>query len=126
MKFTQINPSVEETSTNFKDNKLIVITRKDLNPAVQAVQSAHAAIDFQHQYPSLAKAWHQTSNYLIFLGSEDETHLSTFLSKAIDRGIKHTVFREPDLNNEITAIALEPTRESRRLCSNLPLILKTK
>jgi hypothetical protein len=34
------------------------------------------------------------------------------------------VFREPDINNEITAIAVEPSEKSRKLCSNLPLALK--
>jgi len=34
------------------------------------------------------------------------------------------VFLEPDIGNQLTAIALEPTDKSYRLTSNLPLALK--
>lgn len=38
--------------------------------------------------------------------------------------IKHSLFREPDLNDELTAIAIEPGRDSKRVCSSYPLALK--
>jgi hypothetical protein len=46
------------------------------------------------------------------------------LKKAEERGIKVLAFREPDLENQLTAIALEPTEASRKLISNLPKMLK--
>jgi hypothetical protein len=39
-------------------------------------------------------------------------------------GIKHTVFREPDINNQITAIAFEATDAARKLTSSCPLLGK--
>jgi hypothetical protein len=39
-------------------------------------------------------------------------------------GIKFTLFREPDLNNEITAVAFEPSDSSRKLTSSCPLLGK--
>jgi hypothetical protein len=39
-------------------------------------------------------------------------------------GIKHTVFREPDINNEITAITFEPSDAARKLTSSCPLLGK--
>ena len=39
-------------------------------------------------------------------------------------GIKHTVFREPDINNEITAIAFEPSDSARKLTSSCALLGK--
>lgn len=101
-----------------------VVTRKDLPISYQAVQAGHAAIDFQHEHSNIANYWHKNSNYLIFLSADDENHLEKLISKAEDKGIKYTVFREPDINNEITAVAFEPTDASRKLTSSLPLLGK--
>ena len=46
------------------------------------------------------------------------------MEKAKAKGIQTSVFQEPDIGNEITAIALEPSDTTRRLVSNLPLALK--
>ena len=104
--------------------KLRVITRRDLPIAYQAIQSAHASIDFQHQHPVEAKEWQTQSNYLAFLTVADEDQLIKLITKAILMGIKHTVFREPDIGNEITAVALEPTETSKKITSSCPLLGK--
>ena len=39
-------------------------------------------------------------------------------------GVKHTIFREPDINNEITAVAFEPCETSRKITSSCPLLGK--
>ena len=106
--------------------KLRVITRRDLPLAIQAVQATHAAIDFQHEHPAESSHWQRHSNYLAILTTEDEKSLIDLIVKASLRGIKYTVFREPDINNEITAVALEPTPDSKKLCSSLPLLGKEK
>lgn len=105
-------------------NKLRVVSRRDLPLSVQAVQSGHAAIDFQHQHQVEAKEWHTKSNYLVFLTVADEQALIKLITKAILTGIKHTVFREPDLDNQITAVAFEPTEAARKLTSSCPLLGK--
>jgi hypothetical protein len=88
------------------------------------VQSAHAAIDFQHAHPKEATDWQTKSNYLALLTVANEEELYKLIDKATIRGIKHTIFREPDINNEITAIAFEPCDASRRLTSGCPLLGK--
>jgi hypothetical protein len=90
----------------------------------QAVQAAHSAIGFQHEHPELAKIWHKTSNYLIFLTVADEPALEQLILSAEKKGIKYTVFREPDIDNQITAVTLEPSEASRKITSSLPLIGK--
>jgi hypothetical protein len=88
------------------------------------VQSAHAAIDFQHDFPEESRAWQKKSNYLALLSVADEYELIKLISKAILTGIKHTVFREPDMGNEITAVAFEPTDQAKKLTSSCPLLGK--
>lgn len=106
------------------NQKLIIITRRDLHPGYQAVQSSHAGIDFQHQHPEIAKQWNKESNYLIILSVANEEQLFLYLEKFNFHNIKTTVFREPDIGNEITAIAVEPSEKTRKLTSKLPLALK--
>jgi len=38
--------------------------------------------------------------------------------------LAYTEFREPDIGNQLTAIAVEPGIESKRICSSLPLMLR--
>ena len=104
------------------NEKLRVVTRRDLSLPTQAVQSAHAAIDFQHAHPIEATKWQSESNYLALLTVANEEELYKLSEKADSRGIKYTIFREPDINNEITAIAFEPSDSSRRLTSSFPLL----
>lgn len=76
------------------------------------------------QHPQEAKSWHTFSNYLIFLTTEDESSLEKLIHKAESKGIKYTVFREPDIDNQITSVAFEPCELTRKLVSNLPLLGK--
>lgn len=105
-------------------SKLIVITRRDLSPGQQSIQAAHAAIEFQHEHPKIAKEWNTNSKYLIFLSVENEETLQRFLQKIQFYDLKHTVFTEPDIGNQMTAICLEPGERTQKLTSNLPLALK--
>jgi peptidyl-tRNA hydrolase len=100
----------------------VVVTRRDLPISYQAVQAAHAAIDFQHAYTHEAKEWHKSSNYLIFLTVENEDELKKLILKSAERYIKLTPFREPDIDNELTAVALEPSEATRKVTSSLPLM----
>lgn len=88
------------------------------------MQSAHAAIDFQYEHTDEASQWQTKSNYLALLTVPNEESLYKLISKAENSGIKFTVFREPDLNNEITAVAFEPSDSARKLTSSCPLLGK--
>ena len=105
---------------------MIVITRQDLSNGYQAVQGMHAAINFQHEYPEISKSWFNISNYLAFLSTKDENSLQALLNKFQHKGLKFSAFYEPDINNQLTAIALEPGEISRKITSHLPLALKSQ
>jgi peptidyl-tRNA hydrolase len=86
-------------------------------------QAAHAGIDFQHQHPEIAKDWNRNSNYLIILSVENEAELQKYIYKFNHYGLCHTVFREPDIDNQITAVCVQPGERTSRLTSHLPLAL---
>lgn len=101
--------------------KLYVITRQDLSPGQQAVQSAHALQEFNFEYPNLTKQWHSTSNTLALLACGSEAELEILALKAEYKAFPISRFREPDRNNELTAIALGP--EGKSLVRGLSLTL---
>lgn len=103
---------------------MYVVGRKDLGQSYESVQTAHAGIQFQHEHPEIAKEWHDKSKYLVHLSARDLSHLEDLIFKANLRDIKISIFREPDIDNEITAVAFEPSEASRKLLSNLPLALR--
>ena len=87
------------------------------------MQAIHAATEFGFQHSSLIQQWHSDSNYLALLSVPNERALEELKYKAYVRDIPHACFREPDLNNSLTAIALEPGDRSERLCNQLPLAM---
>jgi peptidyl-tRNA hydrolase len=101
--------------------KLFLISRRDLSQGQQAVQAAHALTEFLLNHQELARDWYGRSNTLAFLSVADERALGVLLRKARDRFTPVSAFREPDRQNELTALAIGP--EGKRLVRDLPLAL---
>jgi len=97
------------------------VTRSDLTPGARAAQSCHALRQFTFEHFSLDSEWFHTSNYLVLLETENEESLKELLGLAKMREIKFSIFREPDFDDEITAVAFEPGGKSKKLCSRLKL-----
>jgi hypothetical protein len=106
-----------------RPERLFLITRADLRPGQQAVQAAHALRQYGAEHPESDREWFEGSNTLALLAVPDERALKALVSRAFDRGLKMGVFEEPDLGGQVTAVALEPSSEARRLCRSLPLAL---
>lgn len=87
-------------------------------------QAVHVAFAFARYQPHRVAPWMDTSNYLIVVAVPDEAALLALVGQAARRGINHTVVREPDLDDTVTAVALAPGDAARRLCSSLPLALR--
>jgi hypothetical protein len=113
-------PVVEPASSAHED-KLYLLIRQDLSVGYQLAQSSHAVADFCFAHPDLAARWHALSNSLIVLSVPDERTLHEVAGRARARGIAVTSFREPDLADELTAVAVAPGAATRKLCSNFPL-----
>jgi hypothetical protein len=84
--------------------KLYVIVRKDLTPSQQAVQAGHALAEYLLRGPWNSKWDNET---LVYLGVENKFELEKLIYKFDNRSIKFVKFIEPDLNDEVTAIATE-------------------
>lgn len=105
-------------------NKLYIIVRNDLSPGSQIAQACHSIIGFQLKFPNIIKTWEYESNTIVILQIENLEKLMNLLNSAHYENIKCFGFYEPDMNDELTAIVLEPTEKSKYLCANLKLALK--
>lgn len=94
-----------------------------MTPGYQMTMVSHSNIQFIFEHPQISKEWYKDP-YLAVLSTKDENSLKDIIKKAEAKGIKYSVFREPDIDNQITAITLEPSDATRRLTSSLPLALK--
>jgi hypothetical protein len=80
-----------------------VIVRKDLSISQQAVQAGHALAAYL-----LERSFFRWKNEtLIYLGVKGLRQLNNLKDKLELFGIPYSEFHEPDLNNEVTAIATD-------------------
>lgn len=116
MKDTQIK------NRNKKDEtKLIVITRGDITPGYQVVQSTHSIADFSAEHPHKFNQWKNESNSIICLSVPNEESLLKLYDKFNDR-TELSLFFEPDIIS-YTSLCLYGTPHIRRKLSYLSLSL---
>ena len=80
-------------------NRLYVIVRKDLSESYMAVQAGHAVA----QWLLSDQSWRNET--LIYLGVENEKELLSWKDRLDFKNTKYAEFREPDIGNQLTAIA---------------------
>ena len=83
--------------------KLYVIVRKDLSISQRAVQAGHAVAEFLLRGPF--SRW--KNGTLIYLGVKSLNQLENLKLKLDYFDISYAEFREPDIGNEVTAIATD-------------------
>jgi hypothetical protein len=94
---------------------LYALTRADLSQAQQAVQAAHAAVTYAAAHPAAAAL------PLVILAARDEPGLSWFMAECEREGIIMSAFTEPDLGDQLTAVAF---CGGGRIARRYPLALK--
>lgn len=104
--------------------KLYIVTRRDLPPGLQAAQVAHAAFLFAYEHHPIHQQWLTESNFLIILSVEDEKALAALGRQAEEANLPVSWFREPDIGDELTAVAIAPSPATVELCAELPLALR--
>ena len=95
--------------------KMYILVRQDLSVPQQAVQGGHALAEYLLKFPDTQ--WR--NGVLIYLRVPDEFELERWAFKLEEAGIHHIEFREPDIGDELTAIAA-PT--NTRIFSRLKLL----
>ena len=85
-----------------KNQKLYVLVRKDLSKSQQAVQAGHAVAEYLLHGP--ATTWNNGT--LIYLGVSNEQELVDWGDKLE----KYVGFREPNVDNQLMAIATEENK----------------
>ena len=107
-----------------KQVKLITVTREDLHPSHQLVQSGHALGRFAFHYPNHFNDWIQDSEYLVSLSIDNEEKLQRLFYKLQDNGADVVAFTESDINDQLTAICYYGTPEMKKITNKLDLALK--
>lgn len=106
------------------NERLVLVTRGDLSAGYQSVQPTHAAIQFIFTFPTVSRRWYKNHKNIATLAAPSELALVNLFKKAEEAGLKCVIFKEPDIGNEVTAIAIEPHELTYKLTSSLPLALK--
>jgi len=83
--------------------KLYVIVRKDLSVSQRAVQAGHVVAQFCLDRPF--SRW--KNGTLIYLGIKNLRQLEKLMKQLSYNNIKYIEFREPDIGNQVTAIATD-------------------
>lgn len=96
----------------------------NLKGGMQLVQSCHAIADFAYDHPDIFRQWKQESNSIITLATKDEQSLIDLFNRLKEVTSNVTQFREPDINDQMTALCVYGTPDIRKMLSNLPLALK--
>lgn len=97
---------LEETD---KQYRMYVLVRRDILPLVHAgVQAAHAACEFVHYHQNdNTKVWVTCEKTLIVLEAT-EAQIKEKMEWFGSRHMNYQPFREPDMNNALTAVAFQP------------------
>ncbi len=82
-----------------KQHKMYVVVRDDLAPAQKAVQAGHALAEWMLGNDS----WRNQT--LVYLKARNKVHLTNIVAKLSRSEVQHVKFHEPDIGDEITAIA---------------------
>ncbi len=78
---------------------------------------------FAEEHPAEDKRWFEDSNVISLLVVDDEHKLRSLLDMAAFLKTPCCGFHEPDRGLELTAVALGPSREARRLTRRLGMAL---
>jgi hypothetical protein len=94
----------------FNRKYVYIFVRQDISPEYQAVQGMHAAFQLGYDLRDQNRIdWEQSRElYFTVIGVKDEDALIETQIHLRERNIHGIGFREPDLGNQITAIATAP------------------
>lgn len=95
-------------------------------PGQQLVQSIHALADFAHLHPIPFDRWKKSSNTLVSLAEKSTTSLTELFLRLESKGFVVVPFYEPNLDNQLTALAVYGDQRAQKYLRFLPLALKQR
>ena len=90
-----------EMSAMAEERRLVVLVRRDLPWSVRVVQAAHAVANWAHHTHVIDEEWGEYGPSFVVYGVRDVAELEMWASRLAGA----TVFCEPDLGSEVTALA---------------------
>lgn len=102
--------------------KLFIVVRQDLPPGRSYAQVAHAITEYAVLFQACFFGWYEASNTIAVLQVPTMVELAKLCDRAEFEGCRKAEFHEPDLNNELTAVAFEPSEKSRLFLKHLELL----
>jgi hypothetical protein len=121
MNNTNMDKTSEITDSHHYEKRLYFFVPYNLSPIQQGIQAGHAALEYASMYgndPAYLDFMTHWKTWIILNGgtTNSQPHSSNpdipigSLDKIekilLDNHIKHAVFREPDLNNALTAVCI--------------------
>lgn len=100
---------------------MYIVTRNDLTLQYQLPQTIHATIQFANDWPEEQRRWFKNSNTVVVVAAKNLNDLLTFKERLSGLKLKYSCFYEPDIGNELTAIAIVPDPRSKKTCSSFKL-----
>ena len=64
------------------------------------------------EFPELVADWEDRSNHIVLLAARNEFELLSFYDDQVAFKVPNMLFREPDIDDEATALALLPRLDS--------------
>lgn len=111
IKFKKLEKRAKKCLYEWFDHKFIyAIVRNNISNAQRAVQLGHAILESSRSFLKP----NDTHPSLIYCIVKSEQKLFKVSRELFDNGVRFKTFREPDLNNELTAIATEPLPYSKK------------
>jgi len=102
--------------------KLYIVVREDIPYGSPCAQVAHALTEFSIKYPADFRDWYVASNTIAVLQVPTMLDLAKLCERAEFESVRKAEFHEPDLNNELTAVAFEPSENTRLMLKRLDLL----
>jgi peptidyl-tRNA hydrolase len=103
--------------------RLYILGRRDLSASQRTVQACHALayLLLRHAGDRAIHEWAEEHRTLVILGVEGERELERWRADLGSLGIPHEAFAEPDLGDQITALAVHPSADARLFRRLAPL-----
>lgn len=98
--------------------KLYVVVREEFQQGFQIAQAIHAFREFVEHHKEVESNWYKESNTIVVLKTSKE-NLDLLVEKAKENNFSYSIFKEPDIENETTAVAFGP--ESKEILKKIKL-----